>query len=182
MVDVRQQRRVFFALWPGPRVRQQISCCLAQLAVTGRRIPPANYHLTLHFLGNTPVDTLDCYQRAATGLAFAGFTLRCDKFGLFPKPGLLWLGCTRLPESLLALVEGLGQRLQQCGYQADSRPFTPHVSLYRKVARSAGSGRGFRLPAVSPVIDWKVEGFSLLESVAIDRGVCYRPLQTWPLA
>ena len=55
------ERRLFFALWPDDGLRDQLRR-VSEPAVRlagGRPVPPANYHLTLAFLGGLPADRLD---------------------------------------------------------------------------------------------------------------------------
>ncbi len=177
-MDDTTHKRVFFALWPDARLRSRISRSLPP-EVSGRPVPQANYHLTLHFLGQVTSSMLECCQQAVHGIELGGFSLRFDSFGLFARAGVLWLGCSRPPPPLFELVDELGHRLVRCGYRAESRRFRPHLTLYRKVRSAALPAH--RLAVPDPPIDWQVSDFSLLESVPDGTGVSYRPLNTWAL-
>lgn len=138
----------------------------------GRSIAPQNLHLTLHFLGNVSLETCDCVSQAATKVLFKAFSLKLDKFGFFIKPKVFWMGVTNTPNPLVQLYNDLGECLKVCDYQMESRVFTPHVSLKRKIKR-------FELKEKPHSINWYVNQFALIESRPTDNGVMYEPLEIY---
>jgi 2'-5' RNA ligase len=64
---------------------------------------------------------------------------------------------------------------EACGFEAEKRPFFPHITLARKV-------RHPKVKAGLEAIRWPVRDFVLVESVAVEAGVSYRVLQRWPFA
>ncbi len=167
-------RRLFFALWPPPAVREQIAAFQRQLPrAHGRSVPIANLHITLAFIGAVASPCIPCLHRQARQVSAAPFTLWLDRLGHFRKARVLWLGAAT-PPSANALVSELNRQLVACDYRPETRPFVPHVTLMRK-SRST--------PAVlEPApIRWPIEAFYLVESVSTTQGVRYDLLERFPL-
>ena len=56
--------RLFFALRPEQKVRDQIAEFLNSFPAAGGRVVPSyNWHMTLHFIGNTTIDKKNCLDR-----------------------------------------------------------------------------------------------------------------------
>jgi len=168
--------RVFFALWPGAVLREQLADLARRMPVErpARRVPEYNLHLTLHFIGNVDFDELQCLQRQARKVSAAPFELWIDDHGFFRKARVGWLGCNDLPGELVRLHGDLGERLRPCGYRVETRPYNPHVTVARKMNRQ---------PAMTDfeALRWKVDNFTLIESRSVDRGVRYEVIETYPL-
>jgi 2'-5' RNA ligase len=173
--------RLFFALWPDETLRLRLQEATATIALdTGaHRVPIANLHLTLHFIGNVYFEQMDCLQAAARTVDASAFDLTLDRQGFFNKPRVAWLGCGNPPAALGDLHRQLGSCLGSCDYQPEARPYHPHVTVARK------SGLIATDTCFDP-IDWKVTRFALIEVQAIEaksttKGVQYRALETYPL-
>lgn len=168
--------RLFFALWPGKSVRQQMMLQSRQIKLQkkGWSVPIYNLHMTLHFIGNTSLETLHCLDQQASKLENHSFTLELDKTGTFNRQGIIWLGCEKIPPGLQRLHRKLGQLLSECDYEPEKRRYRPHVTLYRKSAPSQ--------PLITPTpITWTAENFSLIKSENDQRGVIYHEIKTYPL-
>ena len=167
--------RLFFALWPDDAVRSQLAEAAARLPRgTGRAVPAANLHITLEFIGSANDDTRTCLETAAGRVTVEPFDLILSRFGYWPQPRIIWFGPHHLPPELLALAFKLRDTAAECGIDAETRPYRPHVSLVRKVVRQP------RWPEVTP-IEWPVREFVLCQSVSTDQGTHYEVLQRWPL-
>ena len=168
--------RVFFALWPDRAMRQRLAQIARQMPVErpARRVPDYNLHLTLHFIGDICFDELTCLRRQARLVEGRRFELVIDQHGHFAKPRIGWMGCSRIPDALQQLHSQLGQCLRPCGYTPETRPFNPHVTVARKMMRPP------RMEAIEALI-WKVESFALIESRAVDNGVKYEVVETYPI-
>ena len=173
--------RLFFALWPDAALRQRLQEAATSIPVEagGRRVPGANLHLTLHFIGNVYFEQMECLKAAARSVSTSGFDLTLDVQGYFKKPRVAWLGCGNPPAALGDLHRQLGRRLQTCEYQPEVRPYHPHVTVARKCGSIAAD-------ACFAPIDWPVTEFALVEVQAIKaksitKGVQYRAVETYPL-
>lgn len=175
--NIIKSRRLFFALWPDDVVRHDIISRferLPQHAMHAKKMQPGNLHLTLHFIGNVDDTLAACLHQAALTVRSPAFTLQLDSTGYFKPPQIFWMGCSQRPEGLQALHQQLADVLLPCGYQAESRPFTPHITLLRKL-RDPGER-----VALEPV-HWDVKSFSLIESLSSAEGVIYHPLENYLL-
>ena len=172
----RTTRRLFFAVWPDEQTRLRLTHAASGLLRRGggRPVPPANFHLTLAFLGNVEPARLPDIEAAGDRCQGEPFTITLDRLGFWRRSRILWLGASEVPGPLRALAETLWSSLDACGFERERRTFHPHVTLARRAAplRRAGT------PAP---IAWSVDGFSLVESVAGQRGSQYEVLATWPL-
>lgn len=118
------------------------------LATTGRELSkfvpagsvkwvrPEQIHLTLFFLGDTPTDKLPAVAIGldAVTAQFAPLTLQLDKLGCFPaprRPRVIWVGLKGETDKLRALQKGIEGMLRPLGWPAESKPFTPHLTLGR---------------------------------------------------
>lgn len=168
--------RLFFALWPDRGVRKAISDCLKAFpSYGGRVVPQYNWHMTLHFVGNTTYEEKTCLDRQARKLRAEPFELILDQSGYFKKPRVFWLGCQQPPSVLFDLQKKLGDEISHCDYQPETRPYSPHITVARKVVEK---------PELTLVdrIYWRIDRFVLIESVAEQGGVRYRVIEQYPLA
>jgi len=114
---------------------------LAKFPRAVRPVSPANYHITLKFLGETPGDTFRAlhqeFRELRPEIPAQPFTLR--GLGAFPgmrRPQVLWCGldCNRdAIERVQAMTEDLAARH---GFIREERKFVPHLTLAR-VRRNA---------------------------------------------
>jgi 2'-5' RNA ligase len=148
--------RLFFALVPDAAVRREVARAQTRLNGSGRAVPPANFHVTLAFLG---------LQEAAV----------MDQVGVFPRAGVLWLGVSAIPEPLRRFQQDLMDALQAAAIGYDPKPWTFHLTLYRRLRKP--------FPTLSSLaIEWSLSGFDLVESAAARKGVEYRSIGHWRAA
>ena len=167
-----QRPRLFLALWPDAAVRaalrEQVLCWGWPDAA--RRYDEADWHLTLHFLGNLPAERLAGLR---TGLAVdvEPFELVLDRAELWRSIAVLT--CEPVAPALLRLHAALGQALQRLGLEPDARPYRPHLTLAR-------SAVGAQLALEPPRIAWPVRGYALVRSTADPRWR-YDAVQQYPV-
>lgn len=168
--------RLFFALWPSDQVRQSIVDVFYSLPqkIKGRVMRPHNLHATLHFVGQVTEPTKDCMHVAAQSVNAEAFQLDLDCFGHFPKAKIFWMGTPNPPVQLVLLHKKLGAAIEDCGFNADTRPFSPHVTLMRKHSGPVPAKTEFSIP-------WRVEEFVLVESITYKEGVKYQVIEKYPL-
>ena len=173
-----ETHRLFFALWPSDEIREQIAQAFKrtpQSSMTGRRVAPSNYHITLHFIGNIRNEQQQCLHRAAQSMVTESFQLKLDKYGYFDKPRVFWMGCQHVPEPLKHFQQQLGEALSSCGYQPESRTYAPHVTLMRKLARPG------ELVSMTDIL-WRANEFVLVESTSTPEGVHYEVIEHYPFS
>lgn len=101
-------QRLFFAIWPDEPVRERLRAAANERVPPGARaVAPDAVHLTLLFIDSADAARRDCLELVADGIKASGFALILDQLGFWPKPQILWLGCSAQPASLLTLVQGL---------------------------------------------------------------------------
>jgi 2'-5' RNA ligase len=133
-------QRLFFAVLPEPRAAQAIESAAASLkaarTVGGKWIDPANYHLTICFLGSfsaLPNDTVDKARDAGSEVRAAAFDVTLDRVatfrGRFQSPCVL--RCDSGSEaSLAALRKQLAESITRVGLEFDhERRFLPHLTI-----------------------------------------------------
>lgn len=169
--------RLFFALWPDTPTQlswhAELAPYLAPLG--GRRVPAANLHLTLAFLGEVRGDRMNELLRLGDDLATDALLLRFDHLEYWKRPGLVCLRTPDTPPALARLAGQLGTGLDMAGFAVERRQLRPHVTLARDVPVSMAS-----LP-VWPVLEWQVPAVALVRSRLGPEGSDYAVLHEWPL-
>ena len=165
-------KRLFFALWPDDETREQcVSVIKALSSKDGRLVPPGNLHVTLAFLGNIDAATELSVTQAAAKIPVSQMAITFDRINFWRKPGILCLTAQNPDPTVTSLAMSLISQAAQFGIPVDPRPFTPHVTLVRKVKRSAQL-------EFDPVI-WSADSFCLMESCSLPEGVEYRVIKYW---
>lgn len=172
-----ERLRLFFALWPTPAVRDALAAVSQQLHADcgGRMTRPESIHLTLSFLGEVAAQRLGALESAATDVSGQRFELMLDRSGGWRHNRVAWVGCSEPQPALQSLAASLSARLAPLGFPPETRPFSAHLTLVRKV------GRAPPLQAIE-AIRWPVEEFVLVASTLDRSGALYEVLRRWPLA
>jgi 2'-5' RNA ligase len=129
------RRRLFFALWPDEACRERLAAT-AQRALSGteahagRLVPPADWHVTLCFLGAVQEPLLPPLQAGAARLHAPAFTLRFERVRYWQQAGVLALLGDRPPEAV-ALATALRTLSRELGLAPDDKPLRPHITLVR---------------------------------------------------
>lgn len=166
------RHRLFFALVPPPAVRREIHRLQGQLGCEGRVVKPENLHVTLAFLGMQETAVIPDIEAVASGLAFPARTVVLDHVGQFGRGRVLWLGASEPPEALTAFQQDLVQALTAANIGHDPKPWKLHLTLYRRLRKAPHT-----LDSVA--IEWRPDGFDLVESVGSRTGVEYHSLAHW---
>ncbi len=173
--------RVFFGLETEPASALAIGDWRdRQLHAGGRPVPPANFHITLAFVGEIGERALESLCDSADAwldnAPCAAGCLRLDTAGYWPRPGIYWLGPATWPHTLGAAAQKLRHLATAAGARRDRNPFRPHVTLFRNCDQPPPA------PAREPGIDFAYDRITLFESRRGRQGVGYHPLADWPLA
>ncbi len=163
--------RLFYALWPDAATRDALAAL--QATVRGRKVAPANLHLTLAFLGSQPRASLPLLDSLLDKLPLHRFALAIDSYGYFSKARIAWAGPSSMSDPLLWVYNALVNALDDVKVVSKSSGgFRPHVTLARDAERVDPEGP----PA--PAVAWPVDTIALVESVPVQGGVHYQLLTT----
>jgi 2'-5' RNA ligase len=155
--------RLFLALWPDAAVRHQLKEW-RDAWTWPRGASPVHadkLHVTLHFLGNQPSDSLPALQ-GGLAVPFTPFRLQLGVAELWHN-GIAVLSPQAAPAELLALHAALSAALPGLGLQPEARAYRPHVTMARRA-------RGAEVPQSGPAIDWQIDHYALVESKTGDGG------------
>jgi 2'-5' RNA ligase len=176
--------RLFFALQPAPAQNLELVDRAAPLVtqLQAQRVPPANLHATLCFIGAVPQERLAALLDAVTPVRGRDATLDFEALEYWAKPKIL---CATAPETAgSAPARELAQRLAEAvtaaGFVPDAKPFRAHLTLARKVA--AGRAAECEWPReLSPPIRVHCDHFVLMQSQRAESGSLYSVVASWPL-
>lgn len=157
-----------------------------------RWVDPAGIHLTLAFLGELNDQQLAEAAHAAelSAQSIPSFEYRLSHPGIFGsprQPRVIWIGVEEPSGNLQLLHHKLNLELAQCGFEIDTRPFSPHLTLARIKAplKPEELQRLQRLLAVqdrqphSPLV--RVRYLSVMKSELMRTGARYTSLRDVPL-
>jgi 2'-5' RNA ligase len=135
------QFRLFLALQSPDHVRQELANVQLELrqalpASTTRWTPPDQFHLTLKFLGNVPVERLDELQIALRQALnqTVSFDLTAAGMGFFPnihRPHVIWTGVSSPASELECLFQVVQEGSRAFSNEPDQEKFVGHITLGR---------------------------------------------------
>ena len=101
-----------------------------------RWVEPKNMHVTLKFLGDTPLNDLPQLIRTVTQCTsgMGSFDLTFQGLGAFPNresPKTIWVGCQEGSKELIQLAESIDRGLSSLGFPKEPRRFSPHLTIGR---------------------------------------------------
>jgi 2'-5' RNA ligase len=136
--------RLFVALDIDAEIRERIASFRNQmraLAPQVRWVGSETFHVTLQFLGETR--KVDEIRRALEEVETESVQLAFRGAGFFPSPKaprVFWVGIES-DQRLQILAESVANATRPLGFERDSGPYTPHLTLAR-----SGSGRPRPVP------------------------------------
>jgi 2'-5' RNA ligase len=151
--------RLFTALWPHAATRAAIAQW--QRAWLWPRqaaqVSADRLHITLHFLGDVPVERLPELKRALR-VPFEFFALELVQGEVWPN-GVAVLQPDSVPLPLERLHTALGRTLAGLALPVETRPYRPHVTLARRA-------KGAIAPPPGLVAHWQAnDGYVLVRSL-----------------
>ena len=141
---------------------------LQAAGVAGKFHAPSLYHLTLAFLGETPVSLIPSIERIMNGVPARPFKLTLSSLGTFKNGSILWAGVKECP-ALTEYREALAQSIRKTGFPLEEGEYRPHITLARQVK--------IALPAaeVQPIA-FPVLHATLFHSTRVNGALTYLPL------
>ncbi|HEY84882.1 MAG TPA: RNA 2',3'-cyclic phosphodiesterase [Chloroflexi bacterium] len=180
--------RLFIAIDLPPEARQSLARVQDKLKSVRaiRWAKPQQIHLTLQFLGDTPIARVeaisDALQLEVSSLSSLGLTL--NGVGVFPnpkRPRIIWAGLGGEGDALKALHRAVISATQTVGFQAEKRPFKPHLTIGRvqKWAKSsdyAAIRQVIQRNPIAEIATFSVDHISLIRSQLKPTGPIYTQL------
>lgn len=187
--------RTFIALEMNEGLQRHLSEIISQMAQALPRlrwVDPSGIHLTLAFLGELDDTQLEKAVQATEIAAkqVSPFRYRLDKAGTFGpprQPRVIWVGIDEPTGTLTRLHQILRGELELHGFQTETRPFSPHLTLSRIKAplQPAEQQTLQRLLAektpMPPSPYYEVRQLSVMKSELSRAGAKYSSLQNCPL-
>lgn len=129
----------FYALSLSANVKEELkeySNKVKNLFPFSRWVHHQDYHITLAFLGSASEEKLALSQNLVRQNVseMESFPLTIEQLGTFGKkesPRIFWAG-VQMEESLHMVRNQVYLACKQAGFQLESRPFHPHITIARK--------------------------------------------------
>jgi RNA 2',3'-cyclic 3'-phosphodiesterase len=185
--------RLFVAIELPGEVREALGKLQHELQRRGleklRWVRPEGIHLTLKFLGETPVERLPAIegalQRVVSGVT--GHELSLGDLETFGgnRPRVLWMDLGGDVDAVRELQERTETVLNALGFERDARGWSPHVTLARvrpETAREVVGAIGTAIAGVNaPAAAIPVREVSLMSSKLRPSGAVYERVAAFPL-
>ena len=182
-------KRLFIAVRPGPELTAELELIQEGLQDSPffyehrsecRWLPPANLHLTLHFLGEVEPEPQEKLLQELAELRRHPMSLQeMDELLFFPivdKARVGGVGSRKPVPQLVGLHRAIGAVVEKIGLPVESRPYIPHLSLVRFRSPLEIPHYSISAPVVFPVC-----GFTVYESRLGREGSCYEIVGEFPL-
>lgn len=108
---------------------------------------PGNWHLTLSFLGDTPLEIVPDLCAALASVRWEPFAFMAGGGGFFPSPEcprVFWVGAAEGGRPCRELAWAVKDALAPFGLAQEARPFAAHLTLAR--IRSSRPGADWKRP------------------------------------
>lgn len=178
--------RLFLAL----EIPEKLKAKITALTLPVRSFPvqwvtSKNLHITLKFLGETPLGKKAQIIETLSSIKFKPFSVHIKKGGCFydssghPKVLFLSIENPQINE-MAGLIE---TALLALGFEKESRSFSPHLTLARiKGKLSALKTERFLKLSEKFVSHFKVRSFILYQSILSHQGSVYETVQNFALS
>lgn len=144
---------------------------------------PDTWHLTLLFLGNTSPERCDLVSARLRAIQSPGVSVQLEGFDFFERDGIFLAGVSVCP-ALSALHQKVSEAGAQSGFEAEMRPYHPHITLARaqgKVRSQTIRALRDTLPAHPEFPPFLAEEFLLFESFLGQAGARYEVRERFAL-
>ena len=179
-----EAQRLFVAV-PLPEGVRQVLETLPEKVAGVTWSNPAQWHLTLRFLGNVGVETRDALVTRLEAIRVEPFVLPIEGVGTFPpkaRARVIWVGTGAGHPRLHQLRQKIDDAAIAAGREFDVRTFHPHVTLARcnddtgpGLAQWLHSHRAFEAPP------FRVDAFGLYRSELKASGAVHTLVARIPL-
>ena len=145
---------------------------MMETSAGGSFSPPENMHLTLVFLGECDEKRAAAAKAAMSSVRFEPFDVAIDRIGRFRRDdGDIWWAGLRESGPLLELQRGLSDKLSEAGFKLESRRYSPHITIGRKVVTE-------RKPHPIDAFGETVRSVDLMKSERVNGRMLYTAIHT----
>ena len=188
--------RLFVAVEIAPDVVAAVVELIARLQQRAKRLAPKAHltwvtteriHVTVRFIGQVEPAKADAICEAlASPLDVPPFDVTVACAGTFPAKGpprVVWAGLRNGRDGLVSIEKEVTARLARLGFEAEDRPYNPHLTLAR-VREAAGLKSAALLDGISETSLGvsPVRAITLFESRLSPKGPTYVPMQRTALS
>jgi len=138
-----------------------------------------NMHFTIKFLGEIRKSELSAIKECVeqTARDFDPFQIELSGFGVFPSesnPRIFWIGTGIGGDTLLDIYQDMETTLENCGYDRDSKTFSPHLTIGRvkKYKKAIFPERIVDFPDTA----FEARGLSIIKSTLTPEGPIYEKI------
>ena len=138
--------RVFIALDIDDGIRERIQRFVegvSGFASEARWVRPESMHVTLKFIGEKPVESVEEIKRALSAVRSESFEIGFRGCGFFPtakSARVFWVGIES-GQQLASLAASIDQAMFALGIAKEEHAYSPHLTLARGGGRSGTPGR-----------------------------------------
>jgi 2'-5' RNA ligase len=183
--------RTFIAIELDRELKNQLRHVQDQLRAQGvtrgvRWVQPDGIHLTLKFLGDTPLERVEEVKAAlARAAAKVGpFSFAVSGLGCFPnarQPRVVWVGLQEPTGTVVRLRDAVEAQVAPLGFPTENRPFNPHLTLGRVQRDSSKSevrkiGEAVAASAIGAVGEMTATTVCFIQSDLKPSGAVYTTL------
>lgn len=148
-------------------------------------VHPEDYHITLAFLGHAAPKQLEGIKKNMPEIIHRhqNFSLRLTFPGVFGRsdsPRIFWYGLDR-EERLNSLQKDVFEECVKLGFQLDSRPYSPHITLARRWSGS-GAFQKEKLTSQEEAPPAFTVSRAVLYQTHLDRSPKYETIMNFPLS
>lgn len=152
--------RIFVALDLSPEIRQRLERFvegIANFAPEARWVRPESLHVTLKFIGEKNLESVEQIKQALSSIRANPIALNVRGYGFFPTPKaprVFWAGIETRPE-LTALAKQIDEATATVGVAREDHPYNPHLTLARAGSARAESRRSANNAVSSGAPHWQ---------------------------
>ncbi|MBN2136115.1 MAG: RNA 2',3'-cyclic phosphodiesterase [Acidobacteria bacterium] len=151
-------------------------------------VNPKSIHITLKFLGEVEESTVPTITNSLSKIEvpFHSLDLSLNNIGFFPnpkRPRVIWVGLKGDTENTALLADRIDKSLAKEGFEPESRPFKPHLTLGRFKDNYRLNALLSKVEEISPVSSdiFTSSDFHLYQSILKPSGAEYKVLNSFPL-
>lgn len=179
--------RLFIAIEPAEHVRRHLQRMqeILRPILGGKSVRAEQLHLTLKFLGETPVEALPRLTEWLRTVEMGPIRLTMAGVACFPPNGPVRIVAAALNDHGLhcaQLQSDIDQAAHAAGFPLDGRRWTPHVTLARVKDRVPASARAAGIAAAAKMaeLEFDPDEFLLIESRLDRKGPTYATVAKFP--